>query len=121
MRKIKQAIAMVLGTVIWGMLRAEMAFAAYDASTQNNVLKSTGNIEQLLQLIVKILLYGLGAAATVGVVISGVLYLTARDNPQQVARAKMRLIEVAIGIAAWAMLYGLLTFLWPGFSWNLSP
>ena len=72
-------------------------------------------IDGLLKLVVNILLYGLGAAATLGVVIAGVLYLTARDNPQQVARAKMRLIEISIGLAAWAMLFMILKFLIPGF------
>ena len=73
-------------------------------------------IEGLLKLIVDILLYGLGAAATVGMVIAGIVYLTARDNPQQVALAKRRLIEISIGLAAWAMLFALLRFLIPGFS-----
>lgn len=79
-----------------------------------NILKKGSTIDDLLKLVVNILLYGLGAAATLGVVIAGVLYLTARDNPQQVARAKMRLIEISIGLAAWAMLFMLLQFLLPG-------
>lgn len=80
-----------------------------------NILDNDGGIEGLLSLIVNILLYGLGAAATLGVVIAGIMYLTARDNPQQVAKAKTRLIEISIGLAAWAMLFALLQFLLPGF------
>lgn len=83
-----------------------------------NVLKGVDGIDGLLYLIVDILLYGLGAAATLGVVIAGIMYLTARDNPQQVAKAKTRLVEVAIGLVAWAMLFALLKFLIPGFKFD---
>ncbi len=89
--------------------------SAYADAPEGNVLKNTHSIEDLLSLIVNILLYGLGAAATLGVVIAGIMYLTARDNPQQVAKAKTRLIEISIGLAAWAMLFALLQFLLPGF------
>ena len=73
-------------------------------------------IKQLLSLIVTVLLYGIGAAAVVGVVWAGILYLTARDNEAQVAKAKPRLIEVAIGLIAWAMLFTILQWLIPNFT-----
>lgn len=73
-------------------------------------------IKQLLSLIVTVLLYGIGAAAVVGVVWAGILYLTARDNEAQVAKAKTRLIEVAIGLIAWAMLFTILQWLIPNFT-----
>lgn len=73
-------------------------------------------IKRLLSLIVTVLLYGIGAAAVVGVVWAGILYLTARDNEAQVAKAKTRLIEVAIGLIAWAMLFTILQWLIPNFT-----
>ena len=72
-------------------------------------------ILELLKLVVKILFYGLGAAAVIGVVVAGILYLTARDNEQQVAKAKTRLVEIVIGLVAWALMYTVLHFLLPGF------
>jgi len=99
----------------------EMVWAATNCGeneegcVDTNILDGKQGIDGLLKLIVNILLYGLGAAATLGVVIAGILYLTARDNPQQVARAKARLIEISIGLAAWAMLAMILKFLIPGF------
>lgn len=75
-------------------------------------------ITDLLKLIVNILLYGIGVAAVIGVVVAGILYLTARDNEAQVAKAKTRLIEVVIGLLAWAMLFTLLRWLIPGFTGN---
>ncbi len=76
---------------------------------------SVTDIQTLLILIVKILFYGLGAAAVIGVVVAGILYLTARDNEQQVTKAKTRLVEIVIGLVAWALMWSLLHFLIPGF------
>ena len=84
--------------------------------TQTNILDPNLDIDGLLKLILAVLVYGLGAAAVVGVIWAGILYLTARDNEQQVARAKMRLFEVAIGIVAWAVMFSVLNWLIPGFS-----
>ncbi len=87
-------------------------FLADGANT--SVLTGVGSIEDLLKLVVNILVLGLGVAGVVGVVWAGILYLTARDNEQQAARAKTRLIEVAIGLVAWALMYTALQFLVPG-------
>ena len=76
-------------------------------------------IKQLLILIVKILFYGLGAAAVVGVVVAGIMYLTARDNEAQVTKAKTRLLEIVIGLVAWALMYTVLRFLIPGFDGSI--
>lgn len=73
-------------------------------------------IMRLLSLVVTVLLYGIGAAAVIGVVIAGILYLTARDNEAQMAKAKTRLVEVVIGLIAWALLFTLLQWLIPNFT-----
>lgn len=73
-------------------------------------------IKRLLSLVVTVLLYGIGVAAVIGVVWAGILYLTARDNEAQMAKAKTRLLEVAVGLIAWAMLFTLLQWLIPGFT-----
>ena len=130
--KVKMAllgVMMLVGVAVPVVSVATQAEASYASAEvmaadvpETNIIfkgddaKKKDGINNLLKLVVNILLYGLGAAATLGVVIAGSLYLTARDNPQQVARAKMRLIEISIGLAAWAMLFGLLQFLLPG--WN---
>lgn len=126
LRKLKMWMAGVmvlcgLGVMVGSaMVQVEPVYAAKVPGT--NIIfngddeKKEDGIKEILKLIVNILLYGLGAAATLGVVIAGILYLTARDNPQQVAKAKMRLIEISIGLAAWAMLYMVLRFLIPGFT-----
>lgn len=114
MKKLAKVKAVVMVGVL-SLASLVTAGSAYADAPDTTVLKNVDGIDGLLKLVVNILLYGLGAAATLGVVIAGVLYLTARDNPQQVARAKMRLIEISIGLAAWAMLFMILKFLIPGF------
>ena len=81
--------------------------------------KNGGGIKRLLGLILRIFLYGIGVVAVIGVVIAGIMYLTARDNEQQLAKAKTRLIEVAIGLLVWAMLFTILQWLIPGFDTNM--
>lgn len=85
------------------------------AAVDTSILPGNLDIQKLLILVVKILFYGLGAAAVVGVVIAGILYLTARDNEAQVTKAKTRLFEIVIGLVAWALMYTVLHFLIPGF------
>lgn len=73
-----------------------------------------GGIEKMLEFVLKFVVYGLGAAAVFGTVIAGVMYLTARDNEAQIAKAKNRLYEVVIGLVAWALMYAVLNWLIPG-------
>ena len=59
---------------------------------------------------------GIGILATIGIVISGVQYLTAGDNEDQVKKSKRRIFEIIIGLAAYALIAALLTWLLPGYS-----
>lgn len=112
MRKIWQKLA-AAGTMLSAtLLMAGSAMAADPPST--SILDPNMTIDGMLTLVLKILVYGLGAAATLGVVIAGIMYMTARDNPQQVAVAKKRLIDIVIGLVVWALMYTLLNWLVPG-------
>ena len=68
----------------------------------------------VLNIVLQILTYGVGIAGTLGIVISGIQYLTARDNEQQMAKAKSRLVNIIIGLAAYAVMWGFLQWLLPG-------
>lgn len=69
---------------------------------------------RLLYTFANVLIYGMGALAVIGVVIAGVMYITAGDNEQKAVAARKRLIEVVIGLGVWALLYGILHLLIPG-------
>ncbi len=84
------------------------------ASDTTSILPNNMCITGLLLLVLKIFVYGLGAAAIIGVTIAGIQYMTARDNQAQVAAAKKRLFDVTIGIAAWAVMWAVMNWLIPG-------
>ena len=71
-------------------------------------------IFDMLGLALNVFTYGVGAAAIIGVLITGYQYMTARDNSAQVMKAKNRLLQVAIGLAIWVLFWGVLQFLLPG-------
>lgn len=57
---------------------------------------------------------GLGILAVFGLIISGIQYAAAQDNPQAVAGAKTRIYNIVIGIVIYAFMFGLLQWLIPG-------
>lgn len=91
-----------------------MYYILVAANTETSILKDVSDINGLLGLVVKILSYGLGAAAVIGVVVAGIMYLTARDNESQVAAAKQRLLNTVIGLIAWVVMFSVVNWLIPG-------
>ena len=94
--------------------------STYDGSVDTNFFghiqdDSNGcGVFMLLNLIIDILTFGIAIAATIGVAVSGITYLTAKDNEQQTTKAKRRIYEIVIGLVAYAVLYAALKFLLPG-------
>ncbi len=81
---------------------------------ETSILPDGLTISGLLKIVFNVLVYGIGAAAVLGVLIAGIQYMTARDNESQVAAAKKRLYEVVIGLIAWAAMFTILNWLIPG-------
>ena len=77
-------------------------------------------VYMILNLILDILTYGIGIAAIIGISISGIMYLTSKGNEANTTKAKRRIYEIVIGLAAYAVLYVALNFLLPGGNWNTS-
>lgn len=71
-------------------------------------------VYHILLIILNILTFGVGVAGTLGVVLSGIQYLTAGDNTTKTAKAKNRLIQVIIGLVIYAVMWGVLQWLLPG-------
>ncbi len=80
--------------------------------------KSEGEeaIKCLLNLVVNVLTYGIGVLGVVGIVLSGIQYITSQGDPAKMAKAKNRIIQVVIGLVIYAVMYTALVFLVPGFS-----
>lgn len=69
----------------------------------------------ILEVILTVMTFGVGIAGTIGIVIAGIQYASAKDNDQQVAKAKMRIFQIVIGMIIWAVLYVALRWLLPNF------
>ena len=74
----------------------------------------------VLNMAIDIFSIGVGIVAVVGIMIVGIQYLTAKDNEQQVSKSKRRMIEIVIGLVAYAVLFVAFQWLLPGGSLNTT-
>ncbi|MBR3144211.1 hypothetical protein IKF12_03400 [Candidatus Saccharibacteria bacterium] len=72
----------------------------------------------VLGLAVRIVTVAVGVLAAIGITIVGVQYLTAKDNEEQVRKAKKRLVQLVIGLVAFVLLSAVANFLIPGGFFN---
>ena len=70
----------------------------------NSWCTGDNGIASVINLIVTILTGAVVIAGTIGIIICGFLWMTARDNEAQVATAKKRMLDIVIGIVAWVLL-----------------
>ncbi|MDR3298133.1 MAG: pilin [Candidatus Nomurabacteria bacterium] len=78
-------------------------------------------VVEILSLVLNIMTMGMGILATIGIVISGIQWLTARDKEDQVVKAKSRIFNIVIGIAVWGIMWLLLSWLLPsGINLNIT-
>ena len=122
MKKILLALALV-ATVISGVLvvnRPVFADGDNDNKCTNilpgNLCDETGDgqgVKDLLMIIVDIMTVGVGILGVVGVIIVGIQYLTASGSEEKTRKAKRRLFEIVIGVAAFVLIGTLIKFLVP--------
>lgn len=74
------------------------------------------SIISILNLVVNIMTIGIGILGVIGITVVGVQYLTAAGNEEKTRKAKRRMFEIVIGIAAYVVIYSLLNWLVPGFT-----
>lgn len=72
-------------------------------------------IECVLNLVVEILSIGVGILGVIGISIAGIQYLTAGGSEEKTRKAKRRILEIVIGLAAYVVIYALLRWLLPTF------
>ena len=72
-----------------------------------------GTIKNIIKFVVDTMTIGISILGTVGIIWSGYLIMTARDNAEQVKKAKNRIIEIVIGLTLWVLLALLITLLLP--------
>jgi hypothetical protein len=68
----------------------------------------------IINIVLTVITAGVTVLGILGIIISSIMYASARDNEDQVAKAKKRIMEVIIGLALWVFLYIIIQFLLPG-------
>ena len=106
------------------------AFAIQSASSANSFGVETSILDKcgekadedgeegiycILDLIVDIMSVCLGTLAVIGITVAGIQYLTAGGNEEQVKKAKRRIFEIVIGLAAYALFLIIFKWLIPDF------
>lgn len=98
----------------------------YDATIETTLfgnLKDDGKgcgIYTTLNFIIDILTFGIGIAATIGIVLAGITYLTAGGNTQKTLKAKRRIYEIIVGLTVYAALWAVLNWVLPGGKFDTS-
>ncbi len=89
-----------------------------DTSILNCEGGGDAGIWYLLALIINILSIGIGILAVIGITICGIQYITAAGDVSKTTKAKRRIFEIVIGIAVYAVFWGVLQWLLPGGIFN---
>ncbi len=84
-----------------------------DAVDKNGEKTGEARIMCILNLAVDILSIGVGIFGVIGISVAGIQYLTAGGSEEQTRKAKRRLFEIVIGLAAYVVIYTLLRWLLP--------
>ena len=73
-------------------------------------------ITTVLTAVVNIMTAGIAVLAVIGIVVSGIQYLTAGGNEEKLKKSKRRIFEIVIGLAAYVLIYAILQWLLPSFN-----
>ena len=68
----------------------------------------------ILNIILTVLTSGVIIAATIGMLLSAITYMTAKDNPEKIVKAKKRILDIIIGLFIYAAMWSILEWLLPG-------
>ena len=107
---------LAVATLVTGVILSGSAWADCGGVETNliNCENGESGIGAVLKLILNILSVGVGIFAVIGITISGVQYMSARDNEETVRKSKRRLLEIVIGVVAYVLLYAGLSWVLPG-------
>ena len=115
---LNHAIMIILSIVIISMLCSNTSFAATCGGVETALISceegGDGGIYHLLILIIDIFTIGVGILGVSGIIWAGIQYLTAREDIAKTTKAKTRIYEIVLGLAAYAVLWGITQWLLPG-------
>lgn len=86
------------------------------SAVETAILDGSQSVGDVFMLAVNILSVIVGIVGVIGIVVVGIQYMTAAGNEEQTRKAKRRLFEIVIGLAAYAATFALLSWLIPNFN-----
>ena len=129
MQKLKKSVAQVCAIAAFGVVGAgagaamsSQAAYAVDCSILPKFIcegadtkdTNSGGIVLFLKWVLTIMTGLVGVAAVGGVIWAGIMYATAGDHADQVKKAKQVIVDVAIGIVAYGLMFIALNWIIPG-------
>ena len=85
-----------------------------ETGPSTSILPSNWKIENILNTVLVILTTGIGIAASISIVVAGVMYSAAGGSAQQVQKAKTMILNTIIGLIAYSLLWAFAQWLIPG-------
>ena len=80
-----------------------------------------GGVTNIAKSFINILTAGVTVIGTIGIIWSGFLYMTARDNEGQMATAKRRILQTVIGLVAFGLFDVVMNLMLPGGGASTMP
>lgn len=80
-------------------------------AVETAVLDGDQGVEGVARFVLEIMSVGVGILGVIGISIVGIQYLTAGGNEEKARKSKRRMLEIVIGLIAYAVMYAILKFL----------
>ncbi|MEI6228501.1 MAG: hypothetical protein WCP11_00515 [Candidatus Saccharibacteria bacterium] len=113
--KLKQILLSIGLACCVGLMAAPVVGAA-SCGGKDTIILSCGSdgIEGILLLAINILTAGIGTAAIGGIIYGSILYSSAGGSADQIKKARELIINIVIGLVAFALMWAFLNFIIPG-------
>ena len=124
MKKLKMiSRIMMMGVLVFGLATIVLSFSqsvfADCGGVQTSIINcnetdAKSGIFAILGMVLNILTFGVGIAATAGFIFCGYQYMTSKNEPVVIAKIKTRILNIVIGLLAYAMFWAIIALLLPG-------
>lgn len=76
-------------------------------------IEGNGIITKIINPAIKVFTILVGVVAVIMLIVAGIIYSSAQDDPKRIALAKKIIIDVVIGVAAYVFLFAFLNYILP--------
>ena len=112
-----------MGVLVFGLATIVLSFSqsvfADCGGVQTSIINcnetdAKSGIFAILGMVLNILTFGVGIAATAGFIFCGYQYMISKNEPAVIAKIKTRILNIVIGLLAYAMFWAIIALLLPG-------